>query len=188
MVSLLLSFALIFMGSGRGALIALVFSLIIILLFTKGKNKVYLIMGIVLLSPVAFYIMELTGSNLFTRFSDTINSGDTSGREILWNDALQEFYRYPFLGGYIEVSGIYPHNVFLELLMATGFVGFVIFIAIIIKTVMNGVKLSKKNFSYLIPLIILANGIAQYIFSGAIWEGMLIFAPIGMMNIVEEDN
>lgn len=181
-ITLLLSLTLIFMGASRGAIVAVIFSLILILMFTQGKNKIYLITSIALLTPVVIYIMELTGSELFGRVTDTIDSGDTSGRETLWNDALQEFYSYPFLGGQIEVSGIYPHNIFLELLMATGVVGFLMFFIILVKSLFNGVKISKQNSVYLIALIILANGIAQYLFSGSIWQGLLLFAPMGMLN------
>ena len=67
--------------------------------------------------------------------------------------------------------------------MATGFVGFVVYIIIILKTFRNGIYLSKIHSIYLIGLIILANGISQYLFSGAIWQSLLIFAPLGMLNL-----
>ena len=56
------------------------------------------------------------------------------------------------------------------------------FFIILVKSLFNGVKISKQNSVYLIALIILANGIAQYLFSGSIWQGLLLFAPMGMLN------
>ncbi len=107
--------------------------------------------------------------------------GDASGRQQLWSMAYEEFKHHPFFGGRVEVSGIYPHNVFLELLMATGIFGFLLFLIILFKSFIRGIRAIKYDKIYMIPFLILINGITQHLFSGSIYDAILLFIPMGMI-------
>jgi len=180
LINLILSLFIFFIGSTRGALLALALSLLYLLITRKGISKVkYLISG-VFLAPVLVYLFNLSGSNLLERTQSSIDKGDNSGRDSLWNDAWIEFLNSPFFGGDIEVSGIYPHNLFLEILMATGFLGLFIFLISISITLINFSKIQSVNKHMIFVLFI--NSFCQHMFSGALWSAILVFVSLGLMN------
>lgn len=178
---ILVSFLMFFLGSTRGSLVVLVFVIPTLIYFGNVKNKMKISALIIIAIPLIIYGAEKTGSSIFLRTAEAINSGDSSGREVLWAQAYEEFLMNPILGGRIEVSGIYPHNVILELLMSTGIVGFLIFMYLFIKSLNNGIKYSLINKSYLIPLVILINGFVQHLFTSSLWSAILIFMPMGIL-------
>ena len=174
------SLVIFFMGSSRGALVAVLLSIICLFLYSNYKNKIIAAFFILISIPLSFILSEKIGSNLFERTDDALSSGDTSGRNELWQDAWGQFVNSPILGGRIEVSGIYPHNMFLEVIMATGIVGLVLFFIPFFRTLYNGIKISNKDKIYLIPLIIFINGFSQNMFSGAIYNMTLLSVGYGI--------
>jgi O-antigen ligase len=58
-----------------------------------------------------------------------IAHGDTSSRGPLFTRAIEIFNSNRFFGGRVLFeNGVHPHNIFLELLMATGILGFIIYL------------------------------------------------------------
>lgn len=180
--SMLISFVLFFLGATRGALVAVFLSLIIILYFGDAKKRFMFLTLILFASPVVIAVLNFTGSSLFKRTSNSIKDGDTSGREVLWQDAYKEFINYPILGGRIEVSGIYPHNIFLEILMATGVIGFILFLLIMISSLYKGIFQIRKENVYLFPLLIFICGFSQHLVTGSLWGAITLFSSMGMLN------
>lgn len=178
---MLLSSIIFFMGSTRGALLAILISILIIFYFSKAKKKIYISLLLAICIPIFIFISEFTGSSLFQRTTSAIEDGDTSGREGLWREALEEFYKFPFLGGRIEVSGIYPHNFILEILMATGIVGLFLFLILFIKSIKNGIKSIKIEKIYLVTFILLGCGFAQHFVTGSLYTSITLFSCLGMM-------
>lgn len=174
------SLVIFFMGSSRGALVAILLSVVCLFLFSNYKNKIIAAIFIFVSIPLSFILSEKIGSNLFERTDDALSSGDTSGRNELWQDALNQFANSPIFGGRIEVSGIYPHNMFLEVMMATGIVGIILFCIPFFKCLFNGIKFSNEDKIYLIPLIIFINGFSQNMFSGAIYNMTLLSVGYGI--------
>jgi O-antigen ligase len=180
-LTIILSFIMFFLGASRGSLVVLLLCVPFILYHASFKNKSRILLLCIIAIPLMLYGAEVTGSAIFTRTENTIETGDASGRQQLWAMAYEEFKNFPFLGGRIEVSGIYPHNVFLELLMATGIFGFLLFLIVLFKSFARGAKLIKRNKIYMIPTLILINGLAQHTFSGSIYGAILLFVPMGMI-------
>lgn len=174
------SLVIFFLGSSRGALVAILLSVMCLFLFSNYKNKIIAAIFIFISIPFSFILSEKIGSNLFERTDDALSSGDTSGRNELWEDAWNQFINNPILGGRIEVSGIYPHNMFLEVMMATGIIGMILFCIPFFKSIFNGMKFSKNDKLYLIPLIIFINGLSQNMFSGAIYNMTLLSVGYGI--------
>src|SRR5690606_15898431 len=114
----------------------------------------------------------------------SVEEGDSSGRGPLWAAAVEEFVEYPFFGGRIEVSGTYPHNIFLEILMATGIIGFILFMIIFFGSVKKGFSSARSNNIYVIPFLIFICGISQHMFTGALWGAITLFAALGMFNSI----
>lgn len=175
----ILSLIIFALGSTRGALIAFVLSIVYYIISTK-KSKLKNLIILSLFTPIFIYIIELSGSNLLTRTANSINEGDSSGRSSLWDAAVTEFKTYPIFGGRIEVSGIHPHNIFLEVGMSMGIIGLIIFIWLLVSSIIkaNQIKFDYKIFIY----IIFINAISQHLFTGAFWGSILLFFSLGLMN------
>lgn len=176
-----LSVVIFFLGASRGSLVAIILSVFILIYYSDFKRKLLITILSFLSIPVLFIVADKIGSNLFERTENTIEDGDSSGRNALWNDAWNHFLDNPILGGRIEVSGIYPHNMFLETLMATGIVGLLLFSPAIFASFKNASKLIKVNKIFLIPFIIFINGFLQNMFSGAIYNMMVMSAGMGIL-------
>lgn len=182
LVTIILSFILFFLGSTRGALLAVLLCLLSFLYFGNLRNKLRFTFLFILGIPLVIYGVEATGSAIFKRSQATLETGDSSGREPLWNAAIDEFISNPILGGRIEVSNIYPHNIFLEVLMATGIIGFILFMIFLLKSFKKGFNAAKINRIYTIPFFIFICAISQHMFTGALWGAIMLFAALGMMN------
>lgn len=179
LLNAILSLIIFALGSTRGAFLALVISVIFYLFTIKGSKLKYFLATLIFI-PVFVYILNLTGSNLLDRTSNAVEGGDSSGRDELWIAAFNEFINNPILGGRIEVSGIYPHNIFLEVLMGMGIIGLFIFLFLIINS-LKRIYLIKFDFKIFVYIIFI-NAICQHLFTGALWNSILLFAALGMMN------
>lgn len=177
-VTIILSSLMFFLGSSRGSIIAIVVTLPLFIIYAGRKNIYKIILNFSIGIPLFIYGVYKTGSSIFIRTSDTIESGEY-GRGHLWSDAWNEFLNNPFIGGRIEI-GFYPHNFILEILMATGFLGFIIFFLILFKGFINIYKKSFVDSGYSYVFIILVQGLVQYSFSGALYFAVLLFFPLGI--------
>lgn len=186
-ISIIISLGMFSIGSSRGALLALLVVLISMIYYTKKKIRIYLISGTIFFITVFVIINNILGGNIFERSTASIDNGDDSGRSVLHDAALQEFSRHPIFGGQIEVSGIYPHNIFIELLMATGIVGLLLFLVFLFKHIFKILKYNQKNVIYSYIFIMFLNGFVQYNFSGAIWGSILLFFPLGLINSLNSE-
>lgn len=181
-ITMVISFILFFLGSTRGALIAILLCVLVFIYFGSVQNKLRAFLYFILSIPLIIYGVQKTGSSIFERSMSTIETGDSSGREPLWNDAINEFTKHPIFGGRIEVSGIYPHNLFIEILMATGVIGFLIFMVFFAGSVKKGFVAAKSDTIYIIPFLIFICGLSQHMFTGALWSAIMFFSALGMFN------
>lgn len=118
----------------RSPFVALIVG-ILFLLWSKNKRKIsYGFIALIFIGMLSLAIVkpQFSGENkssFFTRITKSITTGDSSGRGTLYQQGLQIFKDYPLLGGRILYEdGMYPHNIFLEVLMTTGVVGFVLYL------------------------------------------------------------
>ena len=93
-------------------------------------------------------IAEALGSSIVTRLISAAETGETSGRDAIYANAISLFEKNPLFGHYYLISsgvgkGGYPHNFFIEAFMTTGLVGGVPFVGIIILAVYKSFKFLK---------------------------------------------
>jgi O-antigen ligase len=82
---------------------------------------------IIFINPI-IDLLTAMGSNLAVRLTSMFVEGETSGRDIIYKNVLDIIKQSPIVGVYYIVPsgpgvGMYPHNYFLEVFMATGFLG-----------------------------------------------------------------
>jgi hypothetical protein len=80
--------------------------------------------------------IDFTILNRMSNFNEQLASGKKEFRNFQWESAWQQFLENPIIGDrYLErYANFYPHNIYLESLMAMGVVGGLLFMGIIIVT------------------------------------------------------
>lgn len=99
---------------------------------------------------VLMQLSEMIESDLTARLLASIESGDTSGRVEIYQNALGHIKDSPLFGSfYLIPSGIgrgsYPHNYFLEVFMTTGFFGGLPFVAMVILSLKRSFQLLRQK-------------------------------------------
>ncbi|MEB8330282.1 O-antigen ligase family protein [Flavobacteriaceae bacterium KMM 6897] len=185
--TIILSFIMFLLGSSRGSVIALMLTLPLFLIYSPIKQKFGLIFLSILSTPVIIWALEASGSSIFTRMGNTIEDKG-GGRESLWKNAFMHFIEHPIFGGKIEIGGIYPHNIILEILMATGILGTILISPVIIK----GFKLGIENLRYdktnLFVILIMIQGLTQHLFTAGFYTSTLLFVPLAILFSLSKKN
>jgi len=173
------------LGSSRGSVIAIMLSVFVFIAYSPFKNKLQFIILAIIATPIVIWAVEVSGSGVFSRFSDASKDGG-GGRMNLWSNSINHFFENILIGGRIEIGGIYPHNFILEILMSTGILGFLLIAPLFFKVIPKSYGLSKNN---LFILLIYIQGISMHFFSGSLYTATLIFLPMGLIfNFKKERN
>lgn len=195
-----LGFLAIFISASRSPLVALlIVSLLYIFIKTNKAYATLLLASISLFLYVTFYdMMEYLNtvfrSNFFSRIIYAIEEGKT-GREGLVSTGVSEFFDSPFFGSSFLLQtgiapGIYPHNLIVEAFMATGIIGGMIFVFIIIASVKKSFKLLKINSEVSWISLLYFQYLIFAMFSGSIYTSDLFWVYtvllIGMTALYRE--
>lgn len=118
-------------GFARSPFLALMVCAAFLLIIKKKWSYLAVFVGLGVMIFTVIYFLVKTGHNpliFFDRVYLWIFEGNNSERTPLFKRGLQIFCENPVLGGRVLYEdGMYPHNIFIELLMATGIVGFVLY-------------------------------------------------------------
>lgn len=156
---LLLSGLNVVLTFSRGGIASLILAFVIFLMFLFRKNfgtkTNSLVLGGISISGVL--IIALSQKNLVSTLVERVNSLQIdagSGRLGLWSTGWKLFTENPILGiglgnfryynWIINHSERYIHNSYLQILVETGLVGFIIFAIFASKTLLNSFQLQKK--------------------------------------------
>lgn len=132
---------LVFSGS-RGPMLAFVVAITayisIKLKQSRSAARVVPIIIVTLLLCVAGKLLLdfviQTGGAAADRFENMLSKSnvDSEARSDLWRYGIIEFLQNPISGSFVDIPGLgYPHNVFIEAFMATGFIGGGIFVFLV---------------------------------------------------------
>lgn len=120
-------------GFARSPFLAMVVCTLVLLVI-KRKIKYILIFVLLLVLVIAAIYLSVKSGNNTLIFAERVYSwifqGDNSLRTPLFQRAVTIFNEYPLGGGRVLYEdGMYPHNLFLELLMSSGIIGFIFYFA-----------------------------------------------------------
>ncbi|MRH99165.1 hypothetical protein GH721_01350 [Kriegella sp. EG-1] len=165
---------LIMMTGSRGALASVFLGIACLIFYMKTsiwRKATFAIGGIVFSVFLFNYIMSVN-PDFSNRIERTIDKGDT-GREELWSTAWLIIQDNPVFG--VGIAGavpemfhytgrmMYPHNVFLYILMTTGIIGLIFFLMFILALARNLYKNFKINneIVYLVMYVIVLFNMAK---------------------------
>lgn len=183
--TIVVSFIMFLLGASRGSVIVLVLCLLFISLYNRANQSFKLIALGIIFTPIVIWGVQESGSSVFERtFSiqeDIAEKNTSAARLHLWQDALDEFINNPVFGGRIEVGEIYPHNFIIEILMATGAIGFFLIFPILISGIFLCHKLVIKKTENIWVLFMLMQGIVFSLLSGALYFAIMLFLSLGII-------
>lgn len=134
LLGFVLGFVTIFISASRSPFLALLISMLVFS-FLKNKGKGLIFIGIFTIIFAVFYRYNDCTKHVFWKsFLDRLlNAMHSENARIgIYRFALEEFVDNPVFGNAfliqnIHARGSYPHNLIIEVLMATGIVGFIVF-------------------------------------------------------------
>ncbi len=130
-LGILIGIFTIFISSARSPMLA---AFILVLIFLAYLNKIrywIALVGFILIFVAGIYFLKHTSLSDFAfinRMYDAIFKGDGYGRSYNMLKGIDIFKNNILLGGNILFEdGMYPHNIFVEVLMSMGLTGFILF-------------------------------------------------------------
>lgn len=190
LVGLLIAIIPFLLGASRGSVISLVFPFIFIL-GLKSKlslvKRISIFLIIIITGFFVYFFADKIGSSVFTRTfnitSDIESGNDSAARLDIWYTSIIQFINSPLLGDYIlnRKWNFYPHNLFIEVLMATGLIGFIPFVILIYKAFIKCFWIIKHNVKDTWVSIIFLQGFIMSSFSGSISDNIVFWAGMGLV-------
>jgi O-antigen ligase len=183
------------LSGSRGPTVAFVFviaSMLSVYFLKKPIRTVVMLVGFSLVVLLAGVISKNEGVEIenldsirrLSEFADSANGNRHEERYYLWHSAWNQFLNHPIVGDQFvsRFKGVYPHNVILEAFMATGLLGSIFFIALLVGTIVKGFMAKKRNtvlyivfWSYL--FILICN-----LFSGALFLSTDMWMQIALIS------
>ncbi len=150
-LGIILGLYILYTSGTRSPLIAFILCLCFVF-YIKNKLKYLgvflLLLGTSVLALIYFkpqHVETDNSSSFLNRVTNMIVSGDSSGRDVLYQQGIEIFAENPIFGGRIlYFDGMYPHNVFLEVLMAMGVTGFLLYLLFFKNCIIYLLKLKKS--------------------------------------------
>ncbi|MGM0503940.1 MAG: O-antigen ligase family protein [Bacteroidota bacterium] len=187
-ITIILSAIPFFLGASRGSLFALAVPFLFLIYKIRSiKKKLAISLMIVFLGFLIVIFAEKMGSGIITRFMNIgadIESGSSSTiRLIQWTDSLEQFWNNPFFGNSLENTtfNFHPHNIFLEVLITTGLIGFIPFIFLIIKGFKAALNVFKNFPEYSWIAALFLQSFTQNMFSGGLYSASWLFASLALL-------
>lgn len=157
-IGILLGFFALYISAARSPLLALMVIWLYFVLLKRNYKYIYLFVFLLLLSILLLYVCRQVlhiDSAFVERNYIAIFEGNASGRTPYFYRAIEIFKANPLFGGRLMYEdGMYPHNIFLELLMCGGiflFLLFGLFFLPLLKKATYFLQFSDSKF-YILPI------------------------------------
>ena len=177
---LALSVYVLLISGARQALAGFAFIVLFRYIFNSRKKRARVIIASLFSLIVLLLFVNANETN--TSELSTIYSSSLGERQLLFQDSFSILKEYPLfgigLGDFSKYSfGLYPHNIFLEILCEMGFCG------LILLTFLVCVYLSRQGFTFNIETssgnlycIIVLCALSRYLFSADLTESVAFFS------------
>lgn len=190
LILFILSFLDMLVFGSRGSLLTFVLFLIFYIYFTSivnKKTKIYLTFILFLLSinlkNILNFIVEY--ANNYTLYSYAIVkylnlfdgsslASTSSGRDEIYETAINRIFNSPILGSplnssYVDTGSTYYHNIFLDIIVNFGILGFIFFVCFILYTFYKATRI--KNYYFISTfLIIFFVTMGRLVVSSSFWQ------------------
>ncbi len=168
-------------AGGRGAVFSFIVTnfILVIIQIRRSRLSVQTLLKYILFIPLAILAIYLliqfastssVGAFGVNRIRQFFELGESSGRDLIYPQAITSFKTKPFIGhGFGSIFyelGYYSHNIVLDALVEIGFIGASILVLFIGVAFLRGCRLVKMDNSEAIWLIFMVQGFMMSMFSG----------------------
>lgn len=163
-------------AGSRGALVALIICFIAYLYMNGHKLKILIGLPIlaglfILLLPVLNDILISYNNQALDRLYNSIydpnnmEAGVTSGRDVLYQQAIENIIESPILGSSLFIKGEYVHNCILESFLGLGIIGGLLYLVIIVYVLIIAFRMAEKDKRYLFSSLLFIQYLTYSLFS-----------------------
>lgn len=189
---ILIGLLVLVMGGSRGPFLGTLVCFLIIIgmrVYHSRKTplnllRMFAVFSAGLVYVVNFILTKLADTDLVVlqRLNKLSEGTEKEVRSYQWEAAWNQFLENPVLGDqYLERAfGFYPHNIYLEALMATGLVGGAVFfgmLGLVLWDSYNGVRVNSPRL--LLSIILLSILLAKFT-SGSLFQGVTIWGGLAL--------
>jgi O-antigen ligase len=183
-----------FLGASRGSVVALLLPFMIISLVKfsrKIRVKTLFILG--LFTMVTIFLAAYVGTGVFTRVLRILHDIQYGGASVvrleIWSAAIDQFLSSPIFGSSIGMEKyFYPHNIFIEVLMSTGLIGFLPFALLIIYSFHKSFLIIKHRPEFIWITVLFWQGFILQLFSGALYTAVFFWSGLGLITGIDIKN
>ncbi len=154
-ISFLIGMLSIAKAGSRSPVVVLALVMIFYFITKLGIFRGLVIIGIlgglmiIFINPIIDLLTSM-GSTIAIRLTSMVVKGEGNGREVIYKRVLDIIDQAPILGSYYLIpygpfAGMYAHNFFLEVFMATGFLGGIPFTILILISLIKSYKLIRAE-------------------------------------------
>lgn len=183
------------LGSTKGAAINVALILVILIFanlrrIVRTPRLTVWMASMILISLIYLPKINMADINLFNRFewlNERLNTGDEL-RLKAWKGGLTQFAEHPLVGDKMFENTLrgYPHNILVEVLMATGYIGFIPFIIVLGAAFSKLVYVVKREpEKSLIGLLFLSYFI-QSLVSGGLYSIVQFWVSLGVILSIKK--
>jgi O-antigen ligase len=176
-------------ANSRGPLVSAAVCLLFISLASGKRSRLYAMtsfaVAIISFVPATQYVEAEFGISTYTRLfgQSQLTEENTLDRFSRYEGAINAFMGNPLLGASLEEPkhGGYPHNVFIEAMMATGIFGFTLLLVLMATTFAFAVKLYVSVPGYGWASVLFIQYLVAAQFSGSIYTVNYLWITAGLM-------
>jgi len=197
---LVLGIVLLLLGASRGPLLALIISyLLVAFLYILREKKNFkwlirvgigftLLLGLIYFLSLSYKELDINMlDRMISMFDGSQRSSKSEVRTVIWNNAWNQFISSPIVGNKIVENSTlnYPHNLFLEVLMSVGLIGFIPFVISIYYAFKKGFELLFNGYQSVFFLFFF--GFISMLFSGSIFLSPEFWVTMVLIFLVKNE-
>lgn len=180
-----LSLILVYLAASRGPIVSL-FGTIAFAALVNRRAAISLILGLfAFIAAIIFSVIDIQALAVTLRFDVAGSDVNSTSRLDYIAEAYDAFLQSPVYGRVFElpISGGWPHNYFVEILMSTGIIGMAIFLIPAVRASLHATRSFRIGGS--IGAILFIQGIISGQFSGSMWAASSMW--IGLMMVLGDN-
>jgi O-antigen ligase len=166
-----------FLGASRGSVLSLIIPNAFYMLVAKGgKSRSVMIYLTVFLVVLLYISTAYFGTGVFDRLlgmREDVEYGSRSAIRLdIWSDSWSQFIKDPIYGNSLEnnSTGMYPHNIILEVLISTGVLGFIPFVMFLSGIIKKAIYITANKAEYYWVVVMFLQSLISSMFSGSIYS------------------
>lgn len=176
------------LGASRGSVVALLLTVTFFIMFDRAiVKRLRTIFMFLVAAAGAIFLADIYGSGVFERIfrlqADIDAQSSSVIRLIAWTEGWGQFLEAPLFGNSLQSEFLrhHPHNIFIEVLISTGIVGFIFFIGFLLAIFKRAIYLVRyrPQVSWVVTIFLV--GFSENLFSGSISTATTLVVGAGII-------